>query len=115
MSKRATLNFHQIPEYLSDDEGDSSHITNAHYHEPAPSPAKVQQPEPQHVWDDHHIFDDATAPPVDPAYVHHLGTVDLEPNPRVYTQAVSLIIKNEEGPGSNQLPGYASITLDTRH
>lgn len=119
MSGHAQLNFHQVPEHVSDDEDGTSFISShgpapvpmprvakhtrltvdgsaptyslrTHYHDQVPSPVKVlQPPEPQQVWDNNYALDDGSGPPVDAAYVHHLGTVDLEPNPRVYTQAVS--------------------------
>ncbi|KAF7967195.1 hypothetical protein HWV62_35598 [Athelia sp. TMB] len=115
MSGRARLNFHRVPEHVSDDE-DSSPSTSgpapifkpraakhtrlnldvpttsrsnacSTYHPALPSPAKA--PPLQQVWDDPNMGaqHDDTSAPVDSAYLHHLGTVDVEPNPRAYTQA----------------------------
>lgn len=117
MSRRAQLNFHRVPEHVSDDEDGapstsgpapvlqpraakhtrlnlgvsttSRSNTRSSYHEALPSPAKA--PPLQQVWDyvDAEAQQEDASAPVDVAYLHHLGTVDVEPNPRAYTQAVS--------------------------
>lgn len=109
MPRRGQLNFHHIPDHVSDgeDENEASNIgpapvpkvrtakhtllngnvsTRSYYHESLPSPSKVPPPVPQ-VWDD--SFGNDTGGPIDDAYQHHRDTVDVDPNPRAYTQAVS--------------------------
>lgn len=113
MSKK--LNFHHVPAHFADHEDDEARTTRgpapilnprnakhtrlnhdispnarSYYHEYVPSPAKVPL-EPQ-LWDNSPADD--MAPPIDTAYIHHCDTVDVEPNPRLYTQAVSVQIMN---------------------
>lgn len=115
MSRRGQLNFHHVPDHVSDDDDNvnptipgpapilkpraakhtrlnhtlpsSTRDTRSYFYTPVPSPAKAP-PEPQ-VWDDDVAFDNDTGGPVDIAYQHHRDTVDVEPNPRAYTQSVS--------------------------